>query len=65
VKTKPEGKPMEFERDGITNAIEDQVKELNEFFAQQKLRGGSHHGYVRIFHNGDDPRFFHKPKCYA
>lgn len=58
VKTKPEGKPMEFERDGITNAIEDHVKELNEFFAQQKLRGGSHHGYVRIFHNGDNPRFF-------
>jgi hypothetical protein len=58
LKTKPVGKPMNFERDGVAKAIEDQVKELNEFFAQQKLRGGSHHGYVRIFHNGDDPRFF-------
>jgi hypothetical protein len=58
VKTKPVGKPMEFERDGITNAIEDHVRELNEFFALQKLRGGSHHGYVRLFHNGDNPRFF-------
>ena len=57
VKTKPAGKPMEFERDGITRAIEGHVRELNEFFAQHKLRGGSHHGYVCIYHNGDDPRF--------
>jgi hypothetical protein len=58
VKTKPAGKSMDFERDGVTNALEDHVRELNEFFAQQRLRGGSHHGYVRIFHNGDDPRCF-------
>jgi hypothetical protein len=57
VKTKPVGKPMEFVRNGITRAIEDHVRELNEFFARHKLRGGSHHGYVCIFHNGDDPRF--------
>jgi hypothetical protein len=57
VKTKPTGKPMDFERDGITNALEDNVRELNEFFAQQQLRGGRHHGYVRIFHNGDSPHF--------
>jgi hypothetical protein len=58
VKTKPVGRPMEFERDGIVTAIEDHVKELNEFFARQKLRGGSHRGYVRLFNNGDNPRFF-------
>jgi hypothetical protein len=58
VKTKLPGKPMEFERNGITRAIEDNVRELNEFFAQHKLRGGSHHGYVCIYHNGDDPHFF-------
>jgi hypothetical protein len=57
VKTKPVGKPMGFERDHIVSLIEDQVKELNEFFAQQKLRGGSHHGYVRVYNNGDNPRF--------
>lgn len=58
LRTKPlVGKPMEFERDGIVRAIEDHVKELNEFFARQTLRGGSHHGYVRLFHNGDNPRF--------
>lgn len=57
LKTKPVGTPMEFERDRIVTIIEDQVKELNEFFAQQKLRGGSHHGYVRVYNNGDNPRF--------
>jgi hypothetical protein len=57
VKTKPVGEPMEFERAGVVTLIEDQVKELNEFFAQQKLRGGSHHGYVRVYNNGDNPRF--------
>ncbi|WP_027581621.1 hypothetical protein [Bradyrhizobium sp. Ai1a-2] len=57
VKTKPVGAPMQFERAGVVTLIEDQVKELNEFFAQQKLRGGSHHGYVRVYNNGDNPRF--------
>jgi hypothetical protein len=57
VKAKPVGEPMDFEREGIVRSIEDHVKELNEFFAKQKLLGGSHHGYVRIFHNGDNPRF--------
>jgi hypothetical protein len=58
LKTKPVGKSLPFERDGVTKAIEGNVRELNEFFKQQKLRGGSHHGYVRIYHNGDDPNFF-------
>jgi hypothetical protein len=57
LKTKPVGTPMEFERDHIVTLIEGQVKELNEFFARQKLRGGSHHGYVRVYNNGDNPRF--------
>jgi hypothetical protein len=48
---------MEFERAGVVTLIEDQVKELNLFFAQQKLRSGSHHGYVRVYNNGDNPRF--------
>jgi hypothetical protein len=57
LKSKPVGTPMEFERDRFVTIIEDQVKELNEFFAKQKLRGGSHHGYVRVYNNGDNPRF--------
>lgn len=56
--SRPPGKSMPFERDSITNALEDNVRELNEFFAQHRLRDGEHHGYVRLFHNGDDPRFF-------
>jgi len=43
VKTKPAGKPLNFEKTGVVKIIEDQVKELNEFFAQQTLRGQSHH----------------------
>jgi hypothetical protein len=55
--TKPVGRPMEFERTPRAEQIESQVRELNESFAEQDLRGGSHEGYVRIFHNGDDPYF--------
>jgi hypothetical protein len=55
--TRPSGRPLEFERDGIVRAIEDNVWELNEYFDKQSLRGGSHHGYIRIFHNGDDEDF--------
>ena len=57
VKTKPVGEPMEITRTGVVTLIEDQVKELNEFFMRQKLRGGAHHGYVRVYNNGDNPRF--------
>jgi hypothetical protein len=55
--TKPPGRPMEFERIPRVEQLESHVRELNEFFAKQTLRGGSHEGYVRIFHNGDDPHF--------
>jgi hypothetical protein len=51
------GRPMEFERTPKVEAFEHDLRELNAFFAKQILRGGSHHGYVRIFHNGDDPDF--------
>jgi hypothetical protein len=55
--TTPIGRPMEFARKPIVEQIEGVVRDLNEFFAKQTLRGGSHHGYIRIFHNGDDPSF--------
>jgi hypothetical protein len=48
---------MDFERTLQVEDLERSVHELNEFFAKQTLRGGSHEGYVRIFHNGDDPYF--------
>lgn len=55
--TRQVGKPMEFKRTPRVEQIESQVRELNEFFAERDLRGGAHEGYVRIFHNGDDPYF--------
>jgi hypothetical protein len=55
--TKPVGRSMEFERTPQVEAMEAKLRELNEFFAKQTLRGGSHEGYIRIFHNGDDPHF--------
>jgi hypothetical protein len=51
------GKPMEFERTPVLGGMEHAISELNEFFAKHTLRGGQHHGYVRIFQNGDDPDF--------
>lgn len=56
-KTVPPGRPMEFERTGIVEFMENSLRDLNEFFAKQILRGGTHHGYVRIFSNGDDADF--------
>jgi hypothetical protein len=53
----PSGRPMDFERTSAVAKIEDAVRELNEFFDKQILRGGEHHGYIRIFSNGDDPDF--------
>jgi hypothetical protein len=53
----PIGKPMEFERTGFVEVMETSIRELNEFFAKQTLRGGLHQGYIRIFQNGDDPAF--------
>lgn len=53
----PTGTPMEFERTNKVAKIEDAVRELNEFFDKQILRGGEHHGNIRIFSNGDDSDF--------
>jgi hypothetical protein len=56
-KTKPPGKVMEFERTDHVEFMENSIRELNAYFDKQTLRGGAHHGYVRIFSNGDDPDF--------
>jgi hypothetical protein len=55
--TAPSGRTLTFERDFWVEAMEPSIQELNEFFAKQTLRGGMHHGYIRIFSNGDDPDF--------
>ena len=56
-KSSPPGIPMDFVRTDFVEDMENSIRELNTYFAKQKLRGGSHHGYVRIFSNGDDPDF--------
>ncbi len=56
-KTKLAGKPMEFEKTDYVEFMENSIRELNAYFAKKILRGGAHHGYVRIFSNGDDPDF--------
>ena len=55
--TAPTGRILTFERDVWVEAMEPAIQELNEFFAKQTLRGGMHHGYTRIFSNGDDKDF--------
>jgi hypothetical protein len=56
-KTVPSGRVMEFERTRFVEDMENSIRELNAYFDKQKLRGGFHHGYVRIFSNGNDPDF--------
>ena len=51
------GKPMRFERTPQTERLETWTRELNEFFDQFELRGGTHRGFIRIFNQGDDPEF--------
>jgi hypothetical protein len=51
------GKPMRFEPSIKTKNLEQQLKELNAFFDCCQLRRGIHRGYVRVFNNGDHPKF--------
>jgi hypothetical protein len=40
-----------------TKELERQLKQLNEFFDGFELQGGLHRGYLRVFNNGDHPKF--------
>ena len=48
---------MRFDATAVTERLERQLKELNAFFDGFELRGGIHRGYLRIFNNGDHPKF--------
>jgi hypothetical protein len=48
---------MRFERTPLTDALEADVRELNEFFDGFELREGTHRGFIRSFNKGDDPHF--------
>jgi hypothetical protein len=41
----------------LTAKLENDIKRLNEFFEGFELEGGIHRGYIRVFNNGDHPRF--------
>jgi len=51
------GKMIRYKSTDATDNVERSLKKLNTFFDGHKLTGGVHRGYVRIFNNGDDPRF--------
>jgi hypothetical protein len=51
------GSGMPLKRTPQTNALEAEVKELNEFFDGFDLRSGTHRGFIRSFNKGDDPHF--------
>jgi hypothetical protein len=54
---KLKGRRMRFERTPQTDALEAEVRELNEFFDGFELRGGTHRGFIRSFNKGDNPHF--------
>ena len=55
---KVQGRVMKFEHTDLSQKLESDVRELNEYLAKQSFGGGCvHRGYVRIFQNGDDPHF--------
>jgi hypothetical protein len=54
---KLKGRLMPFKPTPQTDALEAEVKELNEFFDGFELRGGTHRGFIRRFNKGDDPDF--------
>jgi hypothetical protein len=55
---KVRGRNIKFEHTDLSQKLEADVRELNEFLAKQSFGGGCiHRGYVRIFHNGDASHF--------
>jgi hypothetical protein len=51
------GRRLPFKATALTDRLEKQLKELNEFLDGFELRGGVHRGYLRIFNNGDNRKF--------
>jgi hypothetical protein len=54
---KEAGPEMEFERTERTEALEREVRELNDFLAQHMIRGATHRWLKRTFNEGDQPGF--------
>jgi hypothetical protein len=51
------GAVMSFAHTPTSRQLEADVRELNEFLLRQQIEGGIHHGYIRIFQNGDEAGF--------
>jgi hypothetical protein len=51
------GKPIRYMRTEVTERAERSLKRLNKFFDHFKLEGGIHRGFIRVFNNGDHPKF--------
>ena len=54
---KQRGRKMQYPRSTKTEAIEAEVKKLNEFLAGFQLEPYAHQGYVRVFNEGDTNGF--------
>ena len=54
---KQRGKRIGFAKTELTERLEAEVVELNDFLDQVELGGGAHRGYIRVFNCGDDPDF--------
>jgi hypothetical protein len=52
-RVKLKGQSVSFQRTALTDRIEREVKDLNEFLACHEIKGGIHRGYRRIFNQGD------------
>jgi hypothetical protein len=55
--TKLRGQRMPFTHTALSRSLESEVRELNEYLSQQKIEGGKHEGYIRIFQQGNREGF--------
>jgi hypothetical protein len=51
------GRLMAIDPTEVSTKLEADVRELNEFLERQQIEGGVHHGYIRIYQNGDAAGF--------
>jgi hypothetical protein len=54
---KQSGRSMRFDETATTRRLRDEIIELNKFLTTQRIEGGIHHGYRRIFNQGDRPAY--------
>ena len=54
---KIKGRQLRFKPTVLTERLEEQLKDLNAFLDEFELRGGTHRGYLRVFNNGNHPKF--------